>query len=104
MPAADTPRFPCWRAVLAASHCETENVNPQTIKSLIEQGIPGATANVRGDDGVHFEASVISDAFAGKLPLARQRMIYATLGELMGREIHALSFTQTATRAEAGQG
>jgi acid stress-induced BolA-like protein IbaG/YrbA len=78
-------------------------VNPQIIQSLIEQGLPGATADVRGDDGVHFEATVVCDAFAGKLPLARHRMVYATLGERMGGEIHALAL-KTLTRAEAGQG
>ena len=78
-------------------------MNPQTIKILIEQGIPGASADVRGEDGVHFEATVISEAFAGKLPLARHRLVYATLGELMGREIHALSI-EAKTPAEAGQG
>lgn len=66
-------------------------LNPDTIKSLIEQGLPGAIADVRGDDGVHFEATVVSEAFAGKLPLARHRLVYATLGERMGGEIHALA-------------
>ncbi|TDK27419.1 BolA family transcriptional regulator [Luteimonas aestuarii] len=61
------------------------------IKTLIEDGLPGARADVQGDDGVHFEALVVCEAFAGKLPLARHRMVYATLGERMGGEIHALA-------------
>lgn len=76
-------------------------MNPDTIRQLIEQGLPGARADVRGDDGVHFEATVISEAFAGRLPLARHRMVYATLGERMGGEIHALAL-KTLTPAEAG--
>ena len=59
-------------------------MNADTIKHLIEQGLPGARADVQGDDGVHFEATVVSEAFAGKLPLARHRLVYATLGERMG--------------------
>ena len=78
-------------------------LNPETIKSLIEQGLPGAGFQVSGDDGVHFEATVVSEVFAGKLPLARHRMVYATLGERMGGEIHALAL-KTLTPAEAGQG
>jgi acid stress-induced BolA-like protein IbaG/YrbA len=66
-------------------------MNPESIQQLIEQGLPGARAEVRGDDGVHFEATVVSEAFRGKLPLARHRMVYATLGERMGGEIHALA-------------
>lgn len=73
----------------------------QTIRNLIEQGLPGAQVEVQGEDGVHFEALVVSDAFAGKLPLARHRMVYATLGELMGGEIHALAL-RTLTPEEHG--
>ena len=76
-------------------------MNPDTIRTLIEQGLPGARAEVRGDDGVHFEATVVSEAFKGKLPLARHRMVYATLGERMGGEIHALAL-KTLTPDEAG--
>ncbi|HET9048245.1 MAG TPA: BolA/IbaG family iron-sulfur metabolism protein [Chiayiivirga sp.] len=75
-------------------------MNPELIAQLIEAGLPDATASVHGDDGVHFEATVICQAFAGKLPLARHRMVYATLGERMGGEIHALSL-KTLTPDEA---
>ena len=76
-------------------------MDSETIKNLIERGLPGAKAVVSGADGVHFEATVVCAAFAGKLPLARHRMVYATLGERMGGEIHALSL-KTVTPAEAG--
>lgn len=75
-------------------------MNADTIRHLIEQGLPGARAEVRGDDGVHFEATVVSEAFRGKLPLARHRMVYATLGDRMGGEIHALAL-KTVTPDEA---
>lgn len=72
------------------------------IKDLIERGLDGAHADVRGADGVHFEADVVCAAFAGKLPLARHRMVYATLGDLMGGAIHALSLnTWTPEEARA---
>ncbi|NZA27479.1 BolA/IbaG family iron-sulfur metabolism protein [Luteimonas sp. SJ-92] len=76
-------------------------MDAQTIRQLIEQGLPGARVEVQGEDGVHFEALVVSDAFAGRLPLARHRMVYATLGELMGGEIHALAL-RTLTPEEQG--
>ena len=75
-------------------------MNAELIRQLIETGLPGARAEVRGDDGVHFEATVVCAAFAGKLPLARHRMVYATLGERMGGEIHALQL-KTLTPDEA---
>ena len=75
-------------------------MNADTIRQLIEQGLPGARAEVQGDDGVHFEATVVSEAFRGKLPLARHRLVYATLGERMDLAIHALAL-KTLTPDEA---
>jgi acid stress-induced BolA-like protein IbaG/YrbA len=76
-------------------------MNPDLIRHLIEQGLPGARVEVQGEDGVHFEATVVSAQFAGKLPLARHRMVYATLGDRMGGEIHALAL-KTLAPGEAG--
>ena len=64
----------------------------EDIAALIEEQLPGAQATVRGDDGVHFEAVVISEAFAGKSPVQQHRLVYAALGErLKQEEIHALA-------------
>ncbi|MFT3755162.1 MAG: BolA/IbaG family iron-sulfur metabolism protein [Pseudoxanthomonas sp.] len=80
-------------------------MDAETLRKLIETGfekagLPVASASVQGDDGVHFEATVVSEAFRGKLPLARHRLVYATLGELMGGAIHALQL-KTVTPEEA---
>ena len=64
-----------------------------TIAQMIREGLPDAEVVVSGDDGVHFEAVVRCASFAGKHTLARHRMVYATLGELMGNEIHALGLS-----------
>ena len=76
-------------------------MDAETLRELIETGLSGARAEVQGDDGVHFEATVVSEAFRGKLPLARHRLVYATLGDLMGGAIHALQL-KTVTPEEAG--
>lgn len=68
----------------------------EQIQALIEAGLPGAQVSVSGDDGQHFEAEVVSAAFAGKTPVAQHRLVYATLGEKMGREIHALKLRTRA--------
>ncbi|MGB9150327.1 MAG: BolA family protein [Burkholderiales bacterium] len=41
--------------------------------------------------GGHFFLTIVSESFAGKPTLARHRMIYDALGDMMQREIHALS-------------
>ena len=74
-------------------------MRPEAIRELIVAGLPGATVIVRGEDGTHFEAEVVSDAFTGKPTLARHRLVYAALGALMGGEIHALAL-KTLSPAE----
>jgi acid stress-induced BolA-like protein IbaG/YrbA len=63
----------------------------QEIAQLIEAGLPGARAHVASDDDVHFEAAVVAPQFEGRPLRERHRLVYGTLGERMGREIHALS-------------
>jgi acid stress-induced BolA-like protein IbaG/YrbA len=66
-------------------------MKPSEIQALIESQLPGSTASVHSDDDVHYEAVIVSSAFAGKRPLQRHQMVYAALGARMGAEIHALS-------------
>lgn len=74
-------------------------MNKDQIKALIQAGMPDAIVTVSGDDGQHFEAEVIWHGFAGKTPVAQHRLVYATLGERMGREIHALKLSTHAPKA-----
>ncbi len=46
-------------------------------------------AGARDGQG-HFSVSIVSDVFTGKLPLARHRLVYAALGDMMTTDIHAL--------------
>lgn len=39
----------------------------------------------------HFRVDIVAAAFAGMTPVARHRAVYAALGALMARDIHALS-------------
>ena len=66
-------------------------MDPRDIAQLIEQNLPGAKAQVQTDGQGHYEAIVISAAFAGKRSLQRHQMVYGTLGTRVGREIHALA-------------
>ena len=54
-------------------------------------------------DGQHFQALVVSPAFAGKSRVQRHQLVYAALGERMREEIHALSMrTLTPEEWRAG--
>ena len=60
------------------------------LKALIATGITDAEVTVRGE-GDHFEAIVVSQQFAGRSMVQQHQMVYATLGDRMGGEIHALA-------------
>jgi acid stress-induced BolA-like protein IbaG/YrbA len=66
-------------------------ITSQQLQSWIQSGLACDHIQVVGDDGQHFEALVISPEFRGKSPVARQQMVYKTLGDKMRAEIHALS-------------
>ncbi len=70
-------------------------MQPEDIKRMIEQGLPGARVSVTGD-GHHFEAEVIASEFTGKSMLQRHQIVYRALGGKMGNEIHALSLRTQA--------
>jgi acid stress-induced BolA-like protein IbaG/YrbA len=66
-------------------------MNADEVTRLIQAGLPDAEVRVLTDDDTHFEAVVVAAAFEGRRSLQRHQLVYAALGPLMGREIHALS-------------
>jgi BolA protein len=52
--------------------------------------------------GTHWRLSIVSPRFAGKTTLARHRMVYQALGELMPNPIHALAITARAPEETKG--
>jgi acid stress-induced BolA-like protein IbaG/YrbA len=66
-------------------------MNAAEVRTLIQAGLPGAQVQVASDDDTHFEAVIVALDFAGKRMLQRHQLVYASLGQRMGREIHALS-------------
>jgi len=60
------------------------------LEAIIKAGIQDAEVIVKGD-GDHFEASVVSQQFEGRSMVQQHQMVYATLGDRMGGEIHALA-------------
>jgi acid stress-induced BolA-like protein IbaG/YrbA len=79
-------------------------MTPESVAELIRTGLPGATVRVESDDNTHFAARVIAPQFAGRRPISRHQLIYAALGALMGREIHALSIDALTPEEAATSG
>lgn len=68
-------------------------MRPAEIENLIRASIGEAEVSVRSEDNIHFEALVIAPVFTGMKKIQRHQLVHASLGELLGSEIHALSIT-----------
>jgi BolA family transcriptional regulator, general stress-responsive regulator len=49
----------------------------------------------------HFTVVVVSEEFIGRAPIARHRMVYAAVGELMQTDIHALAIQARTPEEDA---
>ena len=67
-------------------------VTADSVKAGIAAGLACEHLEVIGD-GQHFQALIVSSAFAGKGRVQRHQLVYGALGERMREEIHALSMT-----------
>jgi BolA protein len=82
---------------------DTTNIRVEKIRARLQIALAPTSLDIvdeshkhAGHEGArdgrgHFAVSIVSAAFAGELPLARHRRVYAALGELMQTDIHALS-------------
>ena len=67
----------------------------ETIVSLIEQALPGATVEMRdlAGDNDHWAAKVTAPQFAGKSRVQQHKLVYEALDGKMGGVLHALQLT-----------
>ncbi len=63
---------------------------PVKVELIDDSALHAGHAGARSGGG-HYRLSIVSAAFAGKNTVARHRMIYAALGDMMRKEIHALA-------------
>ena len=65
----------------------------EELKRRIEQGLPGARAEVEDltGGGDHFRAEIVSDRFQGLSRIDQHKLVYDVFGDEVGGPIHALS-------------
>ena len=63
---------------------------PQSVDIADESAKHAGHAGAKGGGG-HYALTIVAKKFDGQSTVARHRMIYGALGDLMQREIHALS-------------
>lgn len=67
-------------------------LDPESLEIEDESAAHAGHAGAASGGG-HFRLVIVSPRFRGLAPLARHRLVYDTVGDLMHREIHALSMT-----------
>ena len=68
---------------------------PQSLKIVDESAHHAGHLGARSGGG-HYAITIVSPRFAGRSAVKRHRMVYEALGELMQKEIHALSINASA--------
>ena len=68
-------------------------IETSELVDAILAAIEGAKVDIvsRQNDGLHFDAVVISSHFEGKSPIERHRMVLGPLKDLFSSRLHALS-------------
>ena len=71
-------------------------LQPTSLDLVDESAQHAGHAGAAPGGNTHWKLTIVSAAFAGTSTVARHRMIYQALGELMNQPIHALSINAKA--------
>jgi len=82
-------------ATIEAMKARLAALQPEHLEIIDESALHAGHAGARGGGG-HYQLTLVSPAFSGLNALARHRLVYQTLGDLMQGPIHALSITALA--------
>ncbi len=74
-----------------------QTLAPTKLEIIDESHLHAGHAGNTG--GGHFNVLIVSEQFAGLMPLKRHRLVFDAVGDLMQKQIHALSI-QAKTPAE----
>jgi len=68
-------------------------LEPNEVKALLAAGFPGADIELVDLTGTkdHYQARIVSQAFAGKSLVEQHQLVYRALGAAMSGPIHALA-------------
>ncbi len=75
------------------------NINDQ-LQAAVLEALPGADVVVQGNNG-HFTLEVTHEAFAGKPPVAQQRLVLSAIKHLMAGDnapVHAIDSLKLKAR------
>ena len=79
-----------------------EALEPLSLDLVDESEQHRGHAGYREGGNTHWRLAIVSPRFSGKPTLARHRMVYEALGELMQHPIHALAITARSPEETKG--
>lgn len=81
------------------------SINTNELTRMLNEAFPDSKVEVIDTvgDGHHLEATIISDSFTGKNSLQRHKMVYDSLGSIVGNEIHALALNTHTPAEKSGE-
>ena len=85
-------------SVEAAMRQRLAALEPLDVSIVDESAQHAGHAGARPSGGSHWQLTIVSEAFRGKSAVARHRMVYEALGDLMKRDIHALRIEASAPK------
>lgn len=77
-------------------------LEPLELDLVDESAQHAGHAGARPGGNTHWRLTIVSPRFAGQPTVARHRMVYQALGELMQNPIHALAITARAPEETKG--
>ena len=77
------------------------DLHPQALEIFDDSHEHAGHAGAKESGGGHFQVYIVSESFQDKNKVARHRMIYQAVSDLMPAKIHALAI-QAYTPTEAG--
>ena len=78
-------------------------LEPLALDLVDESAQHAGHSGARPDGGTHWRLAIVSPRFAGKPTVARHRMVYEALGELMQDPIHALAISARSPEETKGK-
>lgn len=81
--------------VALIEECLRTALDPEDLDIVDDSAAHAGHAGARSGGG-HFNIFIVSHVFSGKSLLQRHRLVYESLGDLMHKEIHALSIKALA--------
>ena len=77
-------------------------LDPESLELVDESESHHGHSGWREGGGTHWRLAIVSPRFSGQPTLARHRMVYQALGELMHNPIHALAITARSPEETKG--